>query len=202
MHLFPNGKRYIGITGTPPKRRWKRGKNYRNNIYMTRAIKKYGWDNIDHAIIASELSKEEAEAKERELIALYKSNVPEHGYNISSGGECVGKHSPETIEKLKAIKKRLDADPKYRKHLSEGHKGITPPNKGCPMSEEQKKKISIAKRGCEGHGKKKVLCVETGVVYDSLTAAAKETGANITKIVEVCKHHRRTTNGFRWEYVR
>lgn len=169
---------------------------------MTRAIEKYGWDNIDHEIIESELTKEEAEAKERELIAKYKSNVPEHGYNITSGGECIGKHSLETIEKFKEIKRRLDANPEYRRRLREGHKGISPPNKGKPMSEEQKIKLSIAKRGCEGHGKKKVLCVETGVIYESLTLAAKETGTNITKIVEVCKHHRHTSNGLHWEYAR
>ena len=69
-HTFPNGKIYIGITGKPLAQRWKRGKNYRNNIYMTRAIEKYGWDNINHEVIESELTKPEAEAKERELIAI------------------------------------------------------------------------------------------------------------------------------------
>lgn len=200
-HTFPNGKKYIGITGKPSKQRWKNGKNYRNNIYMMRAINKYGWENVDHEIIESELSQHDAEAKERELIAFYQSNTPEHGYNITSGGECIGKHSIETRNKLREIKRRLDNNEEYKKHISEAHKGITPPNKGVPMSEEQKRKISISKKGCEGHGKKKVLCVETGVIYDSLTSAAKETHSRIGKIVEVCKNNRCTTNGFHWQYI-
>ena len=201
VHTFPNGKKYVGITGKSPKQRWKRGKNYRNNILMTRAIEKYGWDNINHEIIEHELTQSEAEAKERELIALYKTNTPEFGYNITSGGECIGKHSVETRKKLSEIKRRLDADPEYKKHVSESHKGKSPANKGCPMTDEQKKKISLAKQGCEGHGKRKVICIETGIIYDSLTLAAKETSTNISKIVAVCKHERKTTNGFHWEYA-
>lgn len=201
VHTFPNGKKYVGITGKPPAQRWKRGKNYRNNIYMTRAVEKYGWDNIDHEIIESELSQSDAEAKERELISLYKSNTPEHGYNITSGGECIGKHSIETLRKLSEIKRRLDANSDYKRHVSESHRGNAPANKGCKLSEEQKKKISLAKRGCKGHGQKKVLCVETGHIYESLTAAAESTGTRIEKIVDVCKHNRKTTNGFHWEYA-
>lgn len=202
MHQFHNGKKYVGITGKSTAKRWKRGKNYRNNVLMTRAIEKYGWDNIDHTIIESELTKEEAEAKEREMIALYQSNVPEHGYNITSGGECVGKHSFETRQKLSEIKRRLDKDPEYKKRVSESHKGISPPNKGMRMTEGQKMKISLAKRGCIGHGMKKVICVDTGKIYESITVAARETGANAGRIVDVCKHNRKTTNGCRWEYVR
>lgn len=200
-HTFPNGKIYIGITGKPLSQRWKRGKNYRNNIYMTRAIEKYGWDNINHEVIGSELTKPEAEAKERELIALYKSNIPEYGYNITSGGECVGKHSLETRQKLREIRAKLNNNPEYIKHLSESHKGKSPSNKGIPMTEEQKRKLSLAKRGCVGHGLIKVLCVETGVIYGSLTEASKATGSRVEKICEVCKHNRKTTNGFHWEYA-
>lgn len=200
-HTFPNGKTYIGITGKPLAQRWKRGKNYRNNVYMTRAVEKYGWENIDHEIIESELTKPEAEAKERELIALFKSNVPEYGYNITSGGECIGKHSDETKQKLREIRARLNKNPEYIRHLSESHKGKSPANKGVPMSDEQKRKLSIAKRGCEGHGFVRVLCVETGVIYDSLTEAAKATGSRREKICDVCRHNRKTTNGFHWKYV-
>ena len=103
---------------------------------------------------------------------------------------------------MSEIKKRQCADPEYIKKLSESHKGISPPNKGVPMSEEQKRKLSIAKTGCKGHGQRRVLCVETGMIYESLTIASKETGSNLSKIVEVCKHNRRTTNGLHWEYVR
>lgn len=201
IHEFPNGKRYVGITGCPVAQRWKRGKNYRSNVYMTRAIEKYGWDNIKHIVVETGLTKESAEAKERMLISYFGSNNPENGYNITSGGECVGKHSMETRRKISEIRRRQAKDPEHIKRLSESHKGVTPWNKGVPMSEEQKRKVSLAKRGCEGHGKRAVLCVETGIIYESITQAAKITGANMGKIVQVCKHQRHTAKGYHWEYV-
>ena len=200
IHLFPNGKRYIGLTGRNPKQRWKRGRNYRNNPYMTRAVNKYGWDNISHLIVKNGLSKEEAESLEIELIKKYNSTNPSRGYNISNGGECIGKHSESTKQKISRIKKAQSASTEYRKKLSEAHKGITPPNKWKPMSEEQKRKVSLAKMGCEGTGKREVVCIETGIVYSSLAEASKQTGANISKICEVCRGNRHTSGGYHWKY--
>ena len=53
--------------------------------YFTNAIKKYGWANIEHKILYTNLSKEEAEQKEIELIKEYKSNKREYGYNLTEG---------------------------------------------------------------------------------------------------------------------
>lgn len=201
MHIFPNGKRYIGLTGQNPITRWKRGKNYRNNIYMTRAVEKYGWDNIEHIIVRDGLSKQDAENLEISLIAKYKSNNPQYGYNISNGGECKGKLTEETRRKISEIRRAQCADPEYIKKLSLSHKGIPAHNKGVPMSEEQKRKVSLAKMGCEGHGKRKVLCVETGIIYASLAEATQKTGLNTGKICEVCKGTRHTTGGYHWQYA-
>lgn len=84
-HTTPCGKVYIGITGRNPSIRWANGKGY-NRAYFKNAIEKYGWDNIKHEILFDSLTKEEAEQKEIELIAEYKSNQREYGYNISVGG--------------------------------------------------------------------------------------------------------------------
>lgn len=86
MHTAPNGKVYIGITGQNPERRWQNGYGYSKNSLFSRAIKKYGWDSFKHEILADNLSKIEAEAMERKLIAEYKSDNSRHGYNITSGG--------------------------------------------------------------------------------------------------------------------
>lgn len=202
IHTFPNGKRYVGITSRDPETRWKRGKNYRNNIYLTRAFEKYGWDNVQHEIVARGLTKEEAEAKERMLIAFFGSNKPENGYNITSGGECVGKHSIETRRKISEIRKRQSADPMFRQRLSDSHKGHIPWNKGIPMTEEQRKKVRAAKMGCEGTGKRSVICIETGEIFDSLAAAAKAKGLLVGKICQVCRGQRKTTGGLHWVYER
>lgn len=88
MHTSPNEKKYIGITRQEkPEKRWgSNGCGYMDNAYFWRAIQKYGWNNFQHEILFENLTKEEAEQKEIDLIAEYQSNKTEFGYNISSGG--------------------------------------------------------------------------------------------------------------------
>lgn len=92
-----NGKRYIGITGTSPDHRW--GQGYKGCCRFYNAINKYGWDSFTHEVIKENLTKEEAENLEIELISKYKTQNPEFGYNIMEGG-----HAPhlsdETKEKI------------------------------------------------------------------------------------------------------
>ncbi len=100
-HTCPNGKVYIGITCCEVHERWKNGAGYKKNEHFYRAIEKYGWENIKHEILFNGLTREEAENKEKELIAQHNSNDKMYGYNCTNGGECAGKHTPETIEKIK-----------------------------------------------------------------------------------------------------
>lgn len=131
MHTSPSGKIYIGITRTKPEKRWgKDGAGYKTQQYFWRAIQKYGWDNFKHEILYEHMTKSEAENMEIKLIAQYRSNQKEFGYNIENGGNSIGKISDET-----------------RKKISEANKGKVSPNKGKSMSEEQKRKISENKIG-------------------------------------------------------
>ena len=82
-----NGKKYIGITSKDPKIRWNKGLGYKKGQYFGKIIEIYGWDNFEHEILFQNLSKEEAQEKEIELIKLYKTNNPKFGYNRSKGGE-------------------------------------------------------------------------------------------------------------------
>ena len=76
MHINSNnGKKYIGITGMKPEHRWNKGKAYCPTSYFGKAINKYGWENIRHIELYSNLAKEEAEQKERELISKYKTSL-------------------------------------------------------------------------------------------------------------------------------
>ncbi len=146
-HVFPNGKSYIGITGNKPEMRWNCGSGYYKNQYMHAAIKKYGWKNVKHQIWFIGLSKKEAERIERKMIALFKSNNRDYGYNITSGGECIGKHSEESKAKMR---EKLKGRPSCRKgkHLteetkrkiSEAHKGMRY-NIGVPFTEERKRHL-------------------------------------------------------------
>ena len=83
MHIFPNGKKYIGITRQKVEKRWSNGEGYKEQpLYQD--ILKYGWDNIEHIVLFSNISKSEAQELEIELIKKY--NTIENGYNISKGG--------------------------------------------------------------------------------------------------------------------
>lgn len=92
VHLFPNGKRYIGITSKTPNARWEKGEGYKaKNSAVYNAIKKYGWDSIEHIVLYKNLTQQEAFSKEKELIAKYKTNIRRYGdkfgYNMTDGGE-------------------------------------------------------------------------------------------------------------------
>jgi hypothetical protein len=103
-HVAPNGKIYIGITSINPLRRWNGGYGYYQNMLFWPDIIRYGWNNITHEILFDNLTKEEACEKEIKLIALYKSNNPEYGYNISAGGST-GSHAA-AINKAKRKQER------------------------------------------------------------------------------------------------
>lgn len=92
MHVFPNSKKYIGITRQEPKKRYGGGYHYHTQV-VGKAIKKYGWENIEHKIMYSNLTKEEAEKREQELIKKYKTIRKEYGYNISIGGNVGQRNS-------------------------------------------------------------------------------------------------------------
>lgn len=89
MHINNvNGKCYVGITGRIPEERWGvNGIGYKNKcIHFWNAIEKYGWDNFEHEIIASNLTKSEAECMEVSLIELLNACDNSCGYNMSKGG--------------------------------------------------------------------------------------------------------------------
>lgn len=68
-HTFPDGHVYYGITSSEPNKRWANGHGYSGQSVMGAAVKKYGWNNIRHEVLASGLSEEDAKRIEHELIA-------------------------------------------------------------------------------------------------------------------------------------
>ena len=193
-HLFPNGKRYIGITKQKLAIRFKNGYGYQRCPIMWKAIQKYKWRNIEHNVLFENLTKEEAEQKEIELIAFYKSNQRKYGYNIENGGNCVGKMSEETKKKISKSNIGKNTGIKngmYGKHpKGEFKKGNIPHNKGKKTSEEERRKRS-----------KPVLCVETGIIYYSAREANDKTGISYKNISSVCNKKRKTTGGYHWEFI-
>ena len=138
-----NGKTYIGITCKKPERRWgPNGNRYFRCKHFFSAIQKYGWSNFSHEVLYSNLSKDDAEKKEIELIAKYKQL--HMSYNISDGGKANKGWKPSQETKDKMSKTHLG------KKLSDEHKRkISESGKGRIVSYSTKQKISCSKIGHE-----------------------------------------------------
>lgn len=104
VHIFPNGKRYYGITTQDVNRRWGKGSGYSGQKLIYNAIKKYGWDNIEHKVLFERLDKDVACLLEQSYIALYNTNNIEFGYNVQIGGTGGNYGIPNT----KALKLNMD----------------------------------------------------------------------------------------------
>lgn len=116
-----NGKKYIGITSRKPESRWNRGGGYKQNPYFYNSIVKYGWDGFDHEVIASGLTKEQACAWERALIAQFDTTKKKNGYNVGLGGEGAQSISMKTRKKMSAKAKQRFEDPEeVRKNRERG----------------------------------------------------------------------------------
>lgn len=82
-----NKKIYIGQTcRTLRERAGKNGNLYLQCKRFGYAIRKYGWDNFYPIILLENLTKEQANICEIELINKYDTTNPDKGYNISFGG--------------------------------------------------------------------------------------------------------------------
>lgn len=93
MHTSPSGKRYIGITKKNPNRRFNNGNGYKQNTIFWKAIKKYGWENIKHEILETNLTHDEACEREQFYISKYDTTNSLFGYNVTFGGDGTSKLS-------------------------------------------------------------------------------------------------------------
>ena len=190
-HTCPNGKVYIGITGMPFERRCgKDGRGYAKNPLFSKAIQKYGWQNIRHEILYRGLTKAQAERKEIELIAEHKSNQREHGYNVSSGGE-----SGTAGVKMDLLTRIKMSEAHKGKNLSDEHKNnLSLSRKGCSFTVEHRQKLSEAKkgkyRGADNpwYGKHPTEDTRAKMRESHL---GKQTGANNPKSRSVCQLDKR-----------
>ena len=186
-----NNKCYIGMTRqNPPKKRWKNGTTYKSNKHFTNAINFYGWDNFRHEILFENLTKEEAEQKEIELISFYKSNQPDFGYNIANGGNCKGTVSEETKRKL--------SDAHMGKKLSQEHIEKIRENSKKQYTDELRRKIvesimiPVSQYTNTGEFINEYIdAVEAGKVVDVAP----------THITACCRGRRKKSKGFIWRYA-
>ena len=208
-----NNKVYIGITSRNANERWgNNGINYKNSSYFYSAIQKYGWDNFNHEILFTGLTKDDACNKEIELIAFYKSSDKAFGYNMTTGGECC--HMTEEA-KQKLSKALMGNKNGFGKPCSkEKAEKISKAQLGKKVTEETRLKQSIAasKRHvpCSDSKKiklqnsypkmKKVYCLETNTIYKSVQECARQLNLQATLVSKVCKGKSLTTGGYHLKY--
>lgn len=62
-------------------------------------------------------------------------------------------------------------------------------------------KRSAASRKNDLNRSKKVRCIETGIIYESVHEAARQTGISNGNISQCCNGKRKSAGGFHWEFV-
>lgn len=196
VHTSPSGKMYVGQTRNSPEQRWgKNGKGYmqkKNGKYtqpaFAHAIQKYGWDNFQHEIIASNLTKEEADNFERILIKKLNTMDLKYGYNLREGGNdsCI---SEETKKKIsKTLKGNIISD-STRKKLSNSMKGkLLGANSPCAKR--------VVQYDMQGNLIK---------IWDSISDVKRELNLNQGNIGKCCNNKIdgdawKTTGGYIWRY--
>lgn len=141
--------------------------------------------------------KHTLEAKQRIAAAnlgrkLTPEQIAKTSQRMRGNKHWVGKkHSDETKEKISAGNKGKLA-------------GARSPRYGRPIPQSQKDAIAAKTSGSKHHGAKKVICIETGVVYETCTAAAiAMTGnkASRSAISKAALGRVKRLYGFTWKFV-
>ena len=187
-----------------------------SGVLLHKAYKKYGKENFSKEIIYSRIQLQEtADSMEKFAIAKERK-IGKAEYNIDAGGhhhtEASRAKAYESRKKgkgwhanEKSIKSLVEWNQKYG-HSEDWKKQISEKLKGHPnyCTEEGIKKMtdSIKKlyaNGFQVWNKRKIICVETGQVFESQAEAAKFIGVHPSAIVQAMKRGG-TSKGFHWEW--
>ena len=206
-HTSPSGKRYIGQTRNDPTVRWGNGRGYDRCPYFNRAIKKYGWDNIEHSILMVCGTKQMADLLETRLIARFDTTNPAKGYNAALGGTGpVGVKWTDEHKKQHSERVTGRGNGMYGRHHTAETKALISKNRsGKPMSEEERarktgyllksiedRKVPVNQYDLDGN------LIAT---FDSITDAAIAVGGGEPLINGCCSGKTNTAYGFKWARV-
>lgn len=217
-----NEKVYVGSAVNLRTRWHKHLSNLRHNRHcntkLQNAYNKYGKDNLIFEIL--ELVPNKEQLLDREQYYIDTLNAVNEGYNICPvAGNTMGVfHTEESIQKMRIAhsniseetRRRMSEAGKRRGPLSEETKRrISKTLKGKTLSSTHRENLSKALKGrCKGmytgsarYNAKPVMCIETGIIYDAIAEASRETHTNRTSIIRCVKGTQSTANGFHWKYV-
>lgn len=216
-----NGKIYIGITIRPLRERFWEHKKAAHDLYISRAIKKYGKQNFVIEEIDSADSEEELIYLEKYWIRFYRSCDALYGYNLTNGGESSIISKKTKFKLAKFFVKCLETNEIYINTKSAAdHKNISEAaiylcfigrNKtagGFSWTKIPKDGISIDQT-IDYHNPDKIIikknirsikCNETGEIYKSLSEAAKTIGISAAYLIKVIKENK-CWNGYTYSYA-
>ena len=193
---------------------------YGSGVHIKRAVKKYGKENFTLSDVYWAKDKDELNRMEEFVVGAYLGNPK--CYNIGSGGGCptkglgMSKEAKEKIRQSKigryvtdeekrrhsiSMKKVYKERPELLKQISERSKGVKRTKEQCEnMSRNQKGKKKTYKTGLS-HSCKKVLCVETGIIYGSVRLASNKTGVHHAGIGNAAIGYAKKAGGYHWKYI-
>lgn len=117
VHIAPNNKIYIGQSKNYKKRWASNGEHYKTCIYFYNAIQKYGWNNFKHLVLFENLTKDQADICEKEMIKKFDTTNSEFGYNLSLGGSGNSQCDKEVLLKKSETMKKLWQDKNFQERV-------------------------------------------------------------------------------------
>ena len=229
IHVFPNKKVYVGITSQEPRKRWANGNGYKTGL-MKKAIDKYGWENVEHEIVAESLTKEQAAKMERDLISAFKSTDKSNGYNLSDGGECGTNGVPRTKEwrekdstahKKQVVQYLLDGNPiKTHNSVMCAAESVNGSFRVISANCNRKKRTAygyvwrfvgdgfdLPEKKTGGHHKiaKRTVAFKDGekvAEFESAYQASIMTGITKQNIIACCNKKAKSAGGYEWQYAK
>lgn len=210
-----NGLFYIGQTcQSLEARAGSNGASYKGCDRFYEAIKEYGWNNFEHTVLFSGLSKEQADELEYELITSTRCYDPAIGYNIAWGGSGMTSerakalwNNPEYRNRISKANKEKWADEEYHKQRSALYKEQW---KDPEKRKRRSKQATERWANEEFHNKARkavleacatrVRCIETGEIFNAIVDACEKYNIHHANLIRSIRKGYRS-GGVHWEYV-
>lgn len=162
--------------------------------------------------LGGEANKPTEQTKQKISLAV-RSKWENEEYKKKTSQKMRGlKRSAEGRQNIGAAQKKRFENPEERKKVSEAQIGKKRTESAKQKTSESLKQYYANEENIERMRKiravsnrmalgKKVLCVETGAVYETISDAAAEMKIQHSNISYVCKGKRKTAGGYHWAYV-